>query len=387
MYPLSCFVLFFSAWAVAAGSLLRNSSTYLWDLGLPSEEHEVITEDGYILRIFRIPKHGATPVIFMHGFLGTSDMWLLMERDSNLATILADNGYDVWIANMRGNMHSHRHILLSSAPNNFEYWNFSIDEIAKKDLPAIMNHITTNTGKQKMFYIGHSMGSTAFFILCSENPQICEQFHTAVLLAPIAFPPERVRLQTVDAFVQWGSVLADMLRRINVYEFLGSNQPIIRLFQISCASDLFICRAILQLLFGFDKGNSLLHPLSDHVTSSFGGTSVKVFDHISRIIARGTLGPYDSISTPQKIYRSSIEYKLENIEVPIGLVSGADDIFVDEKAMNKLRPKLKKIMFDVVIPGPFKHLGYFYEVKNNYQMVSEILNLLKDFSYRSNSLI
>ncbi|CAH1391992.1 unnamed protein product [Nezara viridula] len=288
--------------------------------------------------MFRIPKPGATPALLMHGFMGTSDMWLLMERDNNLATILADNGYDVWIPNMRGNIHSHKHTFLSSASNNFEYWNFSIDEIAKKDLPAIMNHITTNTGKQKMFYIGHSMGSTAFFILCSEDPQICERFHSAVLLAPIAFPPERVRLQTVDVFVQWGSVLA--------------------------------------------------HPLSDYVTSSFGGTSVKVFEHISRIIARdGTFGPYDSTSVLYKRHHSSVEYNLENIEVPIGLVSGADDIFVDEKAMDKLRPKLKKIMFDIVVPGPFKHLGYFYEVKNNYQMVTEILHLLKDFSYRSNSLI
>ncbi|CAH1391994.1 unnamed protein product [Nezara viridula] len=179
----------------------------------------------------------------------------------------------------------------------------------------------------------------------------------------------------------------EMLRKINVYEFLGSNQPFIKLFHGSCVSDLFICRAVLQLLFRFDKG-SLPHPLSDYVTSSFGGTSVKVFEHISRIIARdGTFGPYDSTSVLYKRHHSSVEYNLENIEVPIGLVSGADDIFVDEKAMDKLRPKLKKIMFDIVVPGPFKHLGYFYEVKNNYQMVTEILHLLKDFSYRSNSLI
>lgn len=62
-------------------------SSYLWDLGLPSEEHEVITEDGYVLTMFRIPKPGATPALLMHGFMGTSDMWLLMERDSNLGEV------------------------------------------------------------------------------------------------------------------------------------------------------------------------------------------------------------------------------------------------------------------------------------------------------------
>lgn len=45
----------------------------------------------------------------------------------------------------------------------------------------------------------------------------------------------------------------EMLRKINVYEFLGSNQPIIKLFHGSCTSDSIICRAVLQLLFRFDK--------------------------------------------------------------------------------------------------------------------------------------
>ena len=42
--------------------------------------------------------------------------WLLNSADQSLALILADNGYDVWIANTRGTRFSRRHVSLD--PSN-----------------------------------------------------------------------------------------------------------------------------------------------------------------------------------------------------------------------------------------------------------------------------
>lgn len=52
--------------------------------GYPSETHTVVTKDGYILEMHRIPKKGAQPVLLMHGILDTSATWVLMGPKSGL---------------------------------------------------------------------------------------------------------------------------------------------------------------------------------------------------------------------------------------------------------------------------------------------------------------
>ena len=38
------------------------------------------------------------------------------------------------------------------------------DEIGKYDVPAMINYILNTTGRQKLSYIGHSMGCATFYI-------------------------------------------------------------------------------------------------------------------------------------------------------------------------------------------------------------------------------
>lgn len=49
--------------------------------GYHAETHEIVTEDGYILTLHRIPKLGLSaspPVVFVqHGISGSSDNWVL----------------------------------------------------------------------------------------------------------------------------------------------------------------------------------------------------------------------------------------------------------------------------------------------------------------------
>lgn len=45
----------------------------------------------------------------------------------------------------------------------------SYDEMAKKDLPAVINFITKTTGQEQIFYVGHSQGTTIGKILSSDS--------------------------------------------------------------------------------------------------------------------------------------------------------------------------------------------------------------------------
>ena len=43
------------------------------------------------------------------------------------------------------------------------------------------------TGQEKIFYIGHSMGTTGFIVMANEKPEYQEHIHLAHFLAPVAY--------------------------------------------------------------------------------------------------------------------------------------------------------------------------------------------------------
>ncbi|MFN7974377.1 MAG: alpha/beta fold hydrolase [Acidobacteriota bacterium] len=108
------------------------------------------TTDGVTLAMKRY-KSGGTPVILCHGIVQNQACMDLAVPGSSLAVYLADHGYDVWDANLRS--HGKGTYKSGSSGN----WDWSIDEFAAFDVPAIVNKVKSATGK-KPFWIGHSMG-------------------------------------------------------------------------------------------------------------------------------------------------------------------------------------------------------------------------------------
>ena len=98
---------------------------------------------------------------------------------------MANAGYDVWLGNYRGNTYSRGHCTLR--PDQKEFWKFSWDEMGKYDIPAMIDHILNETGQKKLFYIGHSMGTTGFMVMANERPEYQDKIIMASLLAPVAY--------------------------------------------------------------------------------------------------------------------------------------------------------------------------------------------------------
>lgn len=55
------------------------------------------------------------------------------------------------------------------------------------DLPAMIDYITIVTGHQRMHYVGHSQGTTSFFVMCAMRPEYNNRIISGHMLAPIAF--------------------------------------------------------------------------------------------------------------------------------------------------------------------------------------------------------
>ena len=167
----------------------RNIKEIALFKNLSIQEYTVLTEDGYLLGLFRIPgkleeqevKPGP-PVLLMHGIFDSADSWILNDERSP-AVILSKAGYDVWLGNSRGNKYSRSHIALN--PESEEFWNFSWEEAGKHDLPALTDFILSRSEHNKLAFIGHSIGATqAFYAITTNNDYYRNKWGLFVALSP-----------------------------------------------------------------------------------------------------------------------------------------------------------------------------------------------------------
>ena len=154
----------------------------------PVEIHEVHTEDGYILSVIRIP-HGrkvattAKGVVFLqHGLMDSSSTWVMNGPSDSLAFVLADEGYDVWLGNSRGNTHSKKHVRYT--PHDAEFWDFTFNELAVFDIPACLNYMMKVGNRTELHYIGHSQGTMVGWVEFSQNQELASKVKTMYALGP-----------------------------------------------------------------------------------------------------------------------------------------------------------------------------------------------------------
>ena len=121
-----------TSWSIVSSFNILQTQIIRYN-GYPAEEYSVVTDDGYIIYIQRIPSGrnqdpstGPKPVIFVqHGLLCSSSNWVINLPNEGFAFVLADAGFDVWLGNVRGNTYGLRHV--KYPVHSDEFWNFRSD--------------------------------------------------------------------------------------------------------------------------------------------------------------------------------------------------------------------------------------------------------------------
>ena len=96
--------------------------------------------------------------MYQHGLLDSA-AGICCDGLDSMAFFFADQGFDVWMNNSRGNRHSRFH-RYHDPDHDAEFWDFSFQELGKYDQPAVIDYILKTTGVPNLTYIGHSQGTT-----------------------------------------------------------------------------------------------------------------------------------------------------------------------------------------------------------------------------------
>ncbi|BHF74487.1 hypothetical protein SprV_0501757300 [Sparganum proliferum] len=251
--------------------------------GYSAKSYVIDTPDDYLLTVHRIgPKKPLLEdkrkvVLLQHGLLDSAHTWINNLANQSLGFILADMGYDVWLGNSRGSTYSQLHRTFDSKSEQF--WQFSWDDMAHKDLPATIEFVLNQTGKDRLFYVGHSQGTEIAFAKFNSDPVLRSKIAAMIALAPVAYLPNlKSPVCYLSAFFKEIELFATVFGR---GVFMPS-YPLVRFLGILLCSKHsipFICSNVIYVLAGYDSGNTNTTRLPVYVAHTPAGTSVQNMVH------------------------------------------------------------------------------------------------------------
>jgi len=147
----------------------------------PCSEGFAPTEDGWMLGIRRIrpvePDPRKLPVVLCHGLGLNGTFWTI--TDDHLPGQLAARGYEVFVVDMRGSGGSHRvgltgkinQVLRQTPIREVGARDWTVDDEAKYDVPAILEYVRRETGSGRVNWVGHSLGGMLMFPFLELSPE------------------------------------------------------------------------------------------------------------------------------------------------------------------------------------------------------------------------
>ncbi|KAK5638512.1 hypothetical protein RI129_012807 [Pyrocoelia pectoralis] len=349
--------------------------------GFPCETHQVTTEDGYILTLHRIPggrgpkpKTNGGVVLLFPGLMASSETWLFRGADKDLPYVFADSGFDVWICNPRGNFFSRRHKTLDP-DKDLRFWNYSIHEYGVFDLPASVDYALNVTKQNSLFFIGHSIGASAFFIMCSLKPDYNRKIRLATLLAAAAYITQPVTplTQFILSFIP---PLTKVIKENEVHEEIFPRGGMITsLAQILCRDGAITRSFCISGIFGVVGRNNkqfnytLLPEVLNYYPS---GTSFNVLVHVHDILIKRRFGP---INGP-----NGTEYDLKMITAPVSLHYADGDAIISKEDNEFLAKRLPNVVGLFKVPyHNFNHIDFMWGIDSKILVYDHLINILKQY--------
>ncbi|TMW95984.1 hypothetical protein EJD97_008087 [Solanum chilense] len=346
----------------------RTCQDVITELGYPYEALRVVTSDGYILLLERIPRRDARKVVYLqHGVFDSSMGWISNGVVGSPAFAAYDQGYDVFLGNFRG-LVSREHVDGNISPR--QYWRYSINEHGTQDIPAIIQKIheikvselkNSQAGFEEEFEsdqpyklcaISHSLGGAAIlmYVITQRIEEKPHRLSRLILLSPAGFHHDSNIVFTVMEYVFL--VLSPLLMPFVPAFYIPTR--FFRMLVNKLARDFHnlpavggLVQTLISYVVGGDSSNWVgALGLSHYNMNDMPAVSFCVALHMAQIkrSRKFIMFDYGSAATNMEVYGSSQPLDLGEyylfIDIPVDLVAGQKD--------NVIRPSMVRKHYDLM---------------------------------------
>lgn len=342
----------------------RTCQDVITEFGYPYEAIRVVTSDGYVLLLERIPRRDSQKVVYLqHGILDSSMGWVSNSVVGSPAFAAYDQGYDVFLGNLRG-LVSREHV--DKNISSRMYWKYSINEHGTKDIPAIMDkiheiktaelklssHLNSEDllSDQQPYQLGvvcHSLGGAVMlmYIIMRQMEEKPHRLSRMILLSPAGFHENSTFVFTLaqHLILLLGPILAPITPGLYI------PTRFFRMLLNKLARDLHNYPALgglVQTLMGYVVGGDSSNwvgvlGLPHYNMDDMPGVSLRVAIHLAQIkrAKRFIMYDYGSDAANMEAYGSPEPLDLGQyyhlIDVPIDLVAGRNDKVIRSSMVRK----------------------------------------------------
>ncbi|XP_017971739.1 PREDICTED: triacylglycerol lipase 1 [Theobroma cacao] len=355
--------------------------------GYSCTEHTVQTKDGYILALHRVSSRSGDlrvqqshPVLLQHGLFMAGDAWFLDSTDRSLGFILADQGFDVWVGNVRGTRWSRGHVSLSETEK--EFWEWSWQELALYDLAEMLHYINSVTSL-KIFIVGHSQG-TIMSLAALTQPDIVEMVEAAALLSPISYL-EHVSAPLVLRMVAMH--LDQMVLALGIHQLNFRSDVLVNLVESLCDGHVD-CTDFLTSITGqnccFNKTR-----MDFYLEYEPHPSSVKNLRHLFQMIRQGTFSQYDygiwkNILMYGRLKPPAFDLNSIPKSLPLWMSYGGNDALADimdvQRTLEELLSKPELLYLE-----NYGHIDFLLSIKANRDVYDNMIGFLRSLEKSSSS--
>lgn len=322
------------------------------------------------------------PVIFLqHGLLCSSSDWVLSGPENGLAFLLSDLGYDVWMGNARGNTYSRSHV--KHTPLLQPFWNFDWHEIGLYDVSTMVDYVLYHTGAEQLDYVGHSQGTTSYFVLNSRVPGFASRIKSAHLLAPVGYM-HNMESPLAYLFAPFLGQPNGFVALVGSMEFMPNNKVMEMLGSTACKETSKIsevCTNTLFLIGGFNEDNVNKTLLPEIMATTPAGCSVNQVLHYLQEYNSGYFREWDYAPFNKMHYKQKTppNYDVKNIQAPTYFYYSDNDYLAAPADVMKLigeMPK-KSVKKTYRVPDPkFTHIDFLWGLNVKEMVYNELLKNL-----------
>ncbi|QCD92143.1 lysosomal acid lipase/cholesteryl ester hydrolase [Vigna unguiculata] len=381
----------------------RTCQDVITDLGYPYEAISVITSDGYILLLERIPRRDSRKAVYLqHGVLDSSMGWVSNGIVGSPAFAAYDQGYDVFLGNFRG-LVSREHV--NKNISSRQYWRYSINEHGTEDIPAMIEKIhevktfelrftkpdieeeTDDDQPYKLCAICHSLGGAAvlMYVITRRIEGKPHRLSRLVLLSPAGFHDDSNMVFSVAELLL--VLLAPVLSLLVPAFYIPTR--FFRMLFNKLARDLHnlpavggLVQTLMSYVVGGDSSNWIgVLGLPHYNMNDMPGVSFRVALHLSQMKRTGKfiMFDYGKASANMEAYGSPVPLDLGEryglIDIPVNLVAGQKDKVI-RPSMVKRHYKLMKGAGVDVSYNEFEYAHLDFTFSHHEELLSFVMSCL-----------